>query len=303
MSRPWSERIFGATARDILGRSILLIFSIAASAVIFGILVMLLFEAAYSIQVLGLGLFGPIWRPDLEIYGIAVFIAGTLWVSGFAILFAVPLGLLGALFIAEYSPHWLRQPMQIIVELMAAIPSIVYGLWAMNTLVPFLELVFSPIVPGYRGFGVLAGAIILAIMLIPTVVAVSIHALRMVPDTLREASFALGASRTETSVRVVLTTALPGIGAAILLSLGRAIGETMAVLMVTGNALVFPFSIFDKSYVMTSIIANQLGYAIADPLHSSALYFVALMLLIMSIFFVTLAKLAIRWGMRRKGLL
>jgi phosphate transport system permease protein len=295
--------LFGASARDRIGRSILLIFSIITSAVIVGILLMLIFEASYAMQVLGFGLFGPIWRPDLEIYGIAVFIAGTLWVSGFAILFAVPMGLLGALFIAEYSPSWLHKPMQITVELMAAIPSIVYGLWAMNTLVPFLESVFSSVVPGYRGFGVLAGAIILGVMLLPTVVAVSVHALLMVPDSLREASLALGASRTETSIRVVLTTAIPGIGAAVLLSLGRAIGETMAVLMVTGNALVFPMSLFDPTYVMTSIIANQLGYAIGQPLHASALYFVALILLVISILFVALAKLVIRWGMRRKGLL
>ncbi len=303
MARPWLERLFGATARDLLGRTVLLLFSIVTSMVIVGILLLLIAEATLSMQVYGLGLFGPIWRPDLNIYGIAVFIGGTLWVSGFAILFAVPLGVAGALFIAEYCPNQFRRPLQIIVEFMAAIPSIVYGLWAMSSLIPFLSDAFQWLVPTYSGYGVFPGAIILAIMLLPTVVAVSVHALRMVPKSLREASFALGASRTETSIRVVLTAALPGIGAAVLLSLGRAIGETMAVLMVTGNALIFPISIFDQAYVMTSIIANQLGYAIGQPLFESALFFVALMLLLLSIFFVTLAKLAIRWSMRKRGLI
>jgi ABC-type phosphate transport system permease subunit len=139
-------------------------------------------------------------------------------------------------------------------------------------------------------------------MLLPTVVAVSDDAMQMVPNKLREASYALGASRTETARKVVLSTALPGIGAAVLLSLGRAVGETMAVLMVTGNSLTFPTSIFSQTYVMTSIIANQLGYAIADPLYSSVLFAVALVLLIISIGFTALAKYIVRWGTRKQGL-
>ncbi len=303
MVRQWGERLFGATARDWLGRHLLLIAAIIASLVIVGIFFVLWYEAIPAMRIYGVSIFGSIWRPDLNIYGIAFFVAGTLWVCGLAVLFAIPLGIGGAIFLSEYCPERFRQPLQIIIELMAAIPSIVYGIWALYSLVPFLRRSFQPLIPYYSGFGVLAGSLILAIMLLPTVVAISTHALRMVPDSLREASLALGASRTETAVRVVLTTALPGIGAAILLSLGRAIGETMAVLMVTGNSLVFPLSIFDQAYVMTSIIANQLGAAIIEPIWRSALFFVALMLLILSIVLTILAKLAIRWGMRKRGLL
>jgi phosphate transport system permease protein len=267
-----------------------------------GILVLLLFEALPAFAALGLGIFGPLWDPNRNLFGIAVFIAGTLWVSSLAILMAVPLGVGGALFLSEYCPNRLRLPLRMIMELMAAIPSIVYGLWALKTLVPALRNLFQPSIGHYSGFGVLAGSIILGVMLLPTVVAVSEDAMRMVPDTLREASYALGASRTETARRVVLSGALPGIGAAILLSLGRAVGETMAVLMVTGNSLVFPVSIFDQTYVMTSVLANQLGYALSEPIYRSALFAVALVLLLLSVLFTVLAKLAIRRGMRRQGL-
>ena len=302
VARLWYQRLFGPTARDLLGRSLLLIFSITTSLVIVWILILLLAEALPAFATLGPGILGPLWDPNQNHFGIAVFIAGTLWVSSLAILLAVPLGVGGALFLSEYCPNRLRLPLRMILELMAAIPSIVYGLWALKTLVPALRSTFQPLVSYYAGFGVLAGAIILAVMLLPTVVAVSEDAMRMVPDTLREASYALGASRTETARRVVLSSALPGIGAAVLLSLGRAVGETMAVLMVTGNSLVFPVSIFDQTYVMTSILANQLGYALAEPLYRSALFSVAFMLLLISVMFTVVAKLAIRWGMRRQGL-
>jgi phosphate transport system permease protein len=302
MVRLWHERLFGPTARDLLGRSLLLLFSIATSLVIVGIFILLWAESLPALLNLGLGIFGPIWDPNRNLFGIAVFITGTLWVSSFAILLAVPLGVGGALFLSEYCPERIRLPLRMILELMAAIPSIIYGLWALKTLVPALRNTFQPLVSYYSGFGVLAGVIILAVMLLPTVVAVSEDAMRMVPDTLREASFALGASRTETARRVVLSTALPGIGAAALLSLGRAIGETMAVLMVTGNSLVFPVSIFDQTYVMTSVLANQLGYALADPLYRSALFSVALILLLVSVMFTTLGRMAIRWAMRKQGL-
>jgi phosphate transport system permease protein len=119
---------------------------------------------------------------------------------------------------------------------------------------------------------------------------------------LREASLALGATQSETARRVVLSAALPGIGAAVILSLGRAVGETMAILMVTGNSLQIPYTLFDPVYVMTSIITNQLGYAFVFPLWRSALFAIGLVLLVMSIFFTAVAKLFIRWGMRTRGL-
>lgn len=294
--------MFGATARDWIGRHLLLISAIVASLIIVGIFILLWREASLAFVVVGLGLFGPTWDPNASLFGIGMFIAGTLWVSGLAILFAVPLGIITALFLSEYCPSRLKSPLKIIFELMAAIPSIVFGLWGLKTLVPALREVFRPVFAFYSGFGVLTGSIILAIMLLPTIVAVSSNTMQMVPDSLREASYALGASRTETARKVVFSSALPGIGAGVVLALGRAVGETMAVLMVTGNALVFPVSPFDQAYVMTSIIANQLGYALSDPLYRSVLFAIAMVLLVISVAFTVLVKLVVRWGMRRQGM-
>jgi phosphate transport system permease protein len=149
----------------------------------------------------------------------------------------------------------------------------------------------------------LAGGLILTVMLLPTIVAVSADALEAVPTMYREASLALGATKSETSRKIVLSAAMPGIGAAIVLALGRAVGETMAVLMVTGNSYQIPFSLFDPGYVMTSIITNQLGYAFVFPLWRSALFAVALVLMMMSICFTVVAKLMIRWGMKTRGMI
>ncbi len=302
----WRKLLFGASSRDFIWRTLFLIFAIITSSVILFIFIDVWRESFPALIALGPQLFGSVWDPTItHQYGISVFIVGTLCVTAFSLLIAIPLGIGGALFLAEYSPARLKEPLRMVLILMAGLPSIIYGLWGLYSLIPFLRNLISSI-PGlewYSGFGILPASIVLAIMLLPTIVAVSYDAMQMVPDTLREASYALGASRTETSVKVVLFTALPGVGAAVLLSLGRAIGETMAVLLVTGNSAQFPTSIFSQVYVMTSVIANQLGLAIGGyPLMQSALFVVALILLIISMLFSFVAKLIVRWGMRKQGL-
>jgi len=318
-SRNWRKILFGASTRDRVWRTLLLIFAFITSFIIVLIFSQIWARALPAIVILGPRLFGPVWDPTVtQQYGITAFIVGTLWVTGISLLIAIPIGIAGSLFLAEYSPSRLKEPLRLILILMAGIPSIVYGLWALYTLVPFLRDLISPLyfpvwdpltnsfvwisMEWFSGFGVLPAGIILSIMLLPTVVAVSYDSMVMVPDTLREASYALGASRTETSVKVVLLTALPGVGAAVLLSLGRAIGETMAVLLVTGNNTTFPQWIFDQCYVMTSVIANQLGLAVGGyPLMESSLFVVALMLLLISMLFSFTAKLVVAWGMRKRG--
>jgi phosphate transport system permease protein len=257
----------------------------------------------------------PTWDPNRDMYGIAVFITGSFVCSGFAILIAVPVGVSGAIFLSEFCPHRFRTPIRMILEMMAAIPSMVYGLWAYFVLVPFVRNSFAPAVqsnpltawmPWFygdtNGLSAFTGGVILAVMLLPTVVTISDDALQSVPRTYREASYALGASKSETARRIVLSAALPGIGAAVVLSLGRAVGETMAILMVTGNSLQIPYTLFDPTYVMTSVITNQLGYAYVFPLWRSALFSVALVLMIMSVCFTIIAKLFIRWGMKTRGM-
>jgi phosphate transport system permease protein len=302
---------------DFFGKLGLLIPATASTLIIILILTFLWLESATIFGSPQGGpsiIISPTWDPNRNLYGIGVFIAGSLACAGFAIGIAVPLGIGGAIFLSEFCPIRLRAPIRMIVEMMAAIPSIVFGLWALLVIVPFIKNTFAPAVqsnilfswmPWFQGdsngFSFLAGGLILAIMLLPTVVAISNDALQSVPRNLREASYALGATRSETARKIVTSAALPGIGAAVVLSLGRAVGETMAVLLVTGNSLQIPYSFFDPIYVMTSIITNQLGYAFVFPLWRSALFAVALVLLLMSIAFTVTAKLFIRWGMKTRG--
>jgi len=290
---------------DMLGKVGLFIPAVASTLIIILVLTFLWLESAaiFGDSHGGIGIIvNPTWDPNRDLYGIAIFIVGSLMCTGIAIGIAVPLGIAGAIFLSEYCPMWLRQPIKMIVEMMAAIPSIVYGLWAFLVLVPAISTNIAPLFGSEsNGLSLLAGGIILSIMLLPTVVTISNDALQTVPRTLREASLALGATRSETSRKIVLSAALPGVGAAVVLSLGRAVGETMAVLMVTGNSLQIPYSLFDPTYVMTSIITNQLGYAFVFPLWRSALFAVGLILLIMSMCFTITAKLFIRWGMKTRG--
>ncbi|MFW9799663.1 MAG: phosphate ABC transporter permease subunit PstC [Candidatus Thorarchaeota archaeon] len=296
----------GPARIDLLGRFGLLIPALASAGIIVLIFTFLWFESAPILASPegGIGIvFNTTWDPNRDIYGITVFIAGSFMCTMIAIGIALPLGLGGAIFLSEFCPHKLRGPIRMVIEMMAAIPSIIYGLWAYLVIVPWIGSNLAPILGvEANGLSLLAGGLILSIMLLPTIVTVSDDALRAVPRSLREASLALGATSTETARKIVMGAAMPGIGAAIVLSLGRAVGETMAVLMVTGNSLQIPFSLFDPAYVMTSIITNQLGYAFVFPLWRSALFSVALVLLLMSVSFTIMAKLFIRWGMKTRGL-
>jgi phosphate transport system permease protein len=302
---------------DMAGKAFLLVPAFASTLIIILILAFLLIESTPILTkpVGGPGIIiSPTWDPNRNLYGIAIFIVGSLLCTTIAIGIAVPVGIGGAIFLSEFCPMRLRQPIKMITEMMAAIPSIVYGLWAYIVLVPYIKNVLAPglqnnpltgWIPLFQGdtngLSLLAGGVILAIMLLPTVVTIATDALQTVPISLREASLALGATQSETARKIVISAALPGVGAAVVLALGRAVGETMAVLMVTGNSLQIPYTLFDPTYVMTSIITNQLGYAFVFPLWRSALFAVGLVLLIMSVCFTLTAKLFIRWGMKTRG--
>ena len=302
---------------DMLGKVFLLVPALASILIIILILGFLWYESTPILTdpVGGPGIIiNPTWDPNRDLYGIAIFIVGSLLCTVIAIGIAVPVGIGGAIFLSEFCPMRLRQPIKMITEMMAAIPSIVYGLWAYIVMVPYIKNVLAPAaqsnpltawMPWFQGdtngLSLLAGGVILAIMLLPTIVTITHDALQTVPRSLREASLALGATQSETARQIVISAALPGVGAAVVLALGRAVGETMAVLMVTGNSLQIPYTLFDPTYVMTSIITNQLGYAFVFPLWRSALFAVGLILMIMSICFTITAKLFIRWGMKTRG--
>ncbi len=217
------------------------------------------------------------WRPDSEIrpqYGILALLVGTLSVTSLAMLIAVPLGLGAAVYVSEFAGGRIKETLKIVIELLAAIPSVVWGFIGYMVLGPILIwLTGAPI-----GINLLNGGIILALMSVPIIVSVSEDALRAVPDSYREAATALGASRWEVVYRVLFPAAKNGLLAAVLLGVGRAIGETMAVLMATGHAVQIPRSVMDPVRTLTATIAAELGETVAGDAHYQVLFVIGMVL-------------------------
>ena len=228
------------------------------------------------------------WVPNRERFGVLPFIIGTLASSLLAILLAFPLGVAIAIFLSEnFLSPWIRQIMRFVVEMLAAIPSVVYGLWGIFVIIPIVKAfgdwavgsmgefpLFSG--PAY-GNSLLTASIVLAIMILPTITAISRNALASVPKTLREGAYALGSTRWEAIFSVILPTAAPGIVAATILGLGRAMGETMAVAMLIGNSSRLSWSILSPSGTLAGLLANQFGEA--QGLQVNSLMYAALILI------------------------
>jgi phosphate transport system permease protein len=265
--------------------------------------------SALSIERFGLGfLLGSEWDPVRERFGALPFIWGTLVSSLLALAIAVPVSLGVAVYLAELAPRWIRRPLGFVVELLAAIPSVVYGLWGIFVLAPWLRESVEPalaralgVLPLFRGtprgIGMLAGGLILAIMILPTIAAVSRDVMRAVPNTLREGALALGATRWETVRAAVLPHARSGIAGAVILGLGRALGETMAVTMVIGNRAEISASLLAPAYTMASVIANEYTEAASD-LYLAALSEIGLLLFAVTLLLNILARLLI-WRVGR----
>jgi phosphate transport system permease protein len=237
------------------------------------------------------------WNPVKDQFGALVFIYGTIVSSLIALIISVPLSLGIAIFLVEQAPHYLARPITFLIELLAAIPSVVYGLWGIFVLAPFLREHVEPSLARWfgwlplfqgpiTGIGLLTGGIILAIMVTPIISAVVRDVLSAVPSSQREAALALGATKWETTL-VVLVNGAPGIAGAVILGLGRAIGETMAVTMVIGNRPEISLSLFQPSYTLASVIANEFTEATAD------IYLSSLVELGLILFFVTFVVNAI----------
>ena len=248
------------------------------------------------------------WDPVNDQYGAMPFIYGTLVSSLLALLIAVPLSVGVAVFTTEMCPKWLRSPLSFLTELLAAIPSVIYGLWAIFVLVPILRNYIQPFLGktlGWTGFfsgppfgiGMLAAGIILAIMIIPIISSITREVLAVVPQQQREAALALGATRWEMIRLAVLRNARAGIVGAIILGLGRALGETMAVTMVIGNRPEVAKSLFAPGYTMASVLANEFSEATGD-LYLSALIEIGLALFIVTIIVNALARFMV-WSVTR----
>lgn len=227
--------------------------------------------------------FGEYWYPTYSPpdFGIKPLILGSFWVTAGAMALAVPIGLLAAIFIGEIAPTRLRLLMKSIVELLAGIPSVVYGLFGMKILAPVVMRTFD--LP--TGLTALTAAIVLGVMAIPTITSISEDALSSVPRDYKEASLALGATEWETISRVSIPTALSGIVTAVLLGMGRAIGETMTVLMVAGGSAVIPRSLLQSVRPMTATIAAEMGEAPVGSDHYHALFAVAIVLFLLTLLF------------------
>jgi phosphate transport system permease protein len=243
------------------------------------------------------------WDPVRESFGALPFIYGTLASSLLALVIAVPLGLGAAIYLAELAPPRARPPIGFLIELLAAVPSVVYGLWGIFVLAPWLRLWIQPALGSVLGFlplfqgppygvGMLAAGIILGIMIVPFIASVGREVLLAVPNHQREAALALGATRWETTRIAVLRYGRSGLIGAVLLGLGRALGETMAVTMVIGNRPDISLSLFAPAYTMASVLANEFTEATSD-LYLSALIEIGVLLLIVTMAVNALARLLV----------
>jgi len=248
------------------------------------------------------------WNPISGQFGALPFVYGTIMSSLIALVISVPLSLGIAVFLVEQAPYYLARPVGFLVELLAAIPSVVYGVWGIFVLAPFLRVYIGPPLerwlgwtPFFRGpvtgIGLLTGGLILAIMVTPIISAVVRDVLAAVPSSQREAALALGATKWE-MIRVVLVNGAPGIAGAVILGLGRALGETMAVNMVIGNRPEVSLSFFDPSYTIASAIANEFTEA-TDNLYLSALVELGLILFLVTFVVNGIARLLV-WNVTRK---
>ncbi|HOD13373.1 MAG TPA: phosphate ABC transporter permease subunit PstC [Spirochaetota bacterium] len=236
-------------------------------------------------------LFSEIWHPLKGEFGMFPFITGTLWVTGIAIIIATPISLLTAIYLSEYAPKRMLEFSRPFIDLLAGIPSVIYGVWGILIIVPLVKNHIAPLF-GYisSGYSVLSAGIVLSIMIFPVIIHITVEVFQTVPRELREASLALGATRWQTVKHVLLRKALPGIAEANVLGFSRAFGETMAVLMVAGNMVKTPSSVFDAGYPLPALIANNYGEMLSIPLYDSALLLAALVLFIVVIFFNVLSR-------------
>ncbi|KAF0223855.1 MAG: phosphate transport system permease protein [Erysipelotrichaceae bacterium] len=232
-------------------------------------------------------IFGMKWAPSQGLYGIFPMIVGTVTVTFGAALIGVPVALCVSIFLTEFAPKKIRTFMRSAIQLLAGIPSVVYGFWGLTFIVPFIRDYL-----GGPGLSILAGSLILAIMILPTIISITEVSLLSLPSLYKQGSLALGATHWQTIYHVLIPSAKSGIMAAIILGIGRAIGETMAVIMVLGNAVALPNSILDPARTLTTNIGIEMGYA--SGAHQQALFATGIVLLVMIMMLNSIAQFIVR---------
>ena len=297
----------GRRLKDRLAAGGFFVLTVLPLAILLVVILALAMRSWPILQLKSIGelLTGRIWRPMQGLFGFFPFIVGTFWVTITALFLAVPPCLLTAIYLAEYCRARTWAIYKPLLDLLAGIPSVVYGVWGIVAIVPWVQWIkpylssglgFIPLFSSSNptGFSILAGGVVLAVMIAPFVIAVAFEVMRAVPVGAREASLALGATRWQTIRYAVLPQASPGVIAGVVLGASRALGETMAVLMVVGNVATVPKSIFDPAYPLPALIANNYGEMLSIPLYDAALLGAALVLLLIVLAFNIASTLVLR---------
>jgi len=278
------KRAFRQIRMEKIFKSSLVLITLSILFLVIAFLFTLIVQSMPSIKALGIGfLFGKTWDPVANIYGTYPFLLGTLLTSFMALIISVPFSFALAIFLGEYYPTgWFSDFLKNAIDLIAAVPSVIYGFWGLFVLVPLVRSLELKMGVTPYGIGIFTSSLILAVMIIPYAASLGKEMIRMVPSALKEAAYSLGATRFEVIRAVILPYAKSGLIAGVLLSLGRALGETMAVTMVIGNTSLIPKSIFDPGNTMASVIANEFTEA-ASSLYLSALIELGLVLFLVTV--------------------
>jgi phosphate transport system permease protein len=300
--------------QDRVAKRAFFIFSLLPVILVLIVIVGLLVRSWPILSVYSLSdlLLGNIWKPGEGKFGFMPFILGTVWVTTVGVVLSVPACLLVSIYLAEYAHAKTRAITKPILDLLAAIPPVVYGVWGLLAIVPFVDDVLAPLserwfrsisifaVTQPTGFGILSAGIVLAVMIAPLIISVTFEVFATVPNDLRHAALAVGATQWQTIRTIVLPQVAPGIIAAVVLGASRALGETIAVLMVVGNVANMPTSVFDSAYPLPALIANNYGEMMSIPLYDAALLSAALVLLVVILIFNILSTIVLQRMLRRK---
>ena len=275
--------------RSINGSAILVLILLS------GFFLTLLYSAWPALRINGLSfLWGKTWDPVRDNYGMLPFLIGTLITSFLALLISAPFAIAAALALGEYFPHGpVPNILRNIIELLAAIPSVVYGFWGLFVIVPYVQTLETKMHMPASGLGIFSASLVLAIMLIPYSVSLIRQVISMTPIQLKEAAYALGCTRTEVIMKIILPSNLSGISAGFLLSLGRALGETMAVTILIGNSSKLPTNIFSSSNTMASLIANEFNEAVGST-YTASLVEIGLLLFVVTTIINLLGRMIIK---------
>lgn len=290
--------------KDILARKVMAFVTVSCGLLVLLMAAGLIFKARPILALKPVSdlLFSSAWHPMKGEFGFLPFIMGTLWVTGVAVVVAVPISLLTAIYLSEYAGRRVRRFMGPLIDLLAGIPSVIYGVWGVLLIVPLVKDHVAPFFGTFSsGYTVLTAGIVLAVMVFPVIISVCVEVFAAIPSGLREASLSLGATRWQTVKHVVLRRALPGIIAANVLGFSRAFGETMAVLMVAGNVVALPRTVLDPAYPLPALIANNYGEMMSIPLYDSALLLGALILFGVVLVFSIVSRLVLMRVERKMG--